>query len=106
METKTRTRTTEPKLYRVEGPGSAWHVVKALTKAGAVNAVADMIVSEPLSAVEAVELGIAPDRIIDATVQPVRYPLPRALVVGASEPAPGAVFHTQPEGAHVTPAEG
>lgn len=105
METKTRTRTTEPKLYRVEGPGSAVHVVKALTKAGAVNAVADMIVSEPLSAVEAVELGIAPDRIIDATVQPVRYPLPRALVV-SGEPGPGAVFRVEPEGAYATPAEG
>jgi hypothetical protein len=79
MSETPRTRVTEPKLYRVNGPANSEHFVKALTKAGAVAAVANLIVSEPLTPVEVMELGITSSRVIDATTDPVRYPVPALL---------------------------
>lgn len=99
MNDTPRTRVTEPKLYRVTGPAGAEHFVKALTKAGAVSAVASLIVSEPLTPVEVMELGITSSRVIDATVDPARYPTPRALTpdIGAcsADPNPRALPSAQ-----------
>jgi hypothetical protein len=108
METATRTRVTEPKLYRVTGPAGAEHFVKALTKAGAVGAVASLIVSEPLTPVEVMELGITSSRVIDATTDPVRYPLPRALGVdvGTGDAPNGPTAYQLYGVDHAAPAEG
>lgn len=84
METVNRTRSVEPKLYRVTGAGDPRYV-KALTKAGAVNAVANLIASEPLGPVDVIELGITADVVIDATVTPPIYPQPKAAYAAADE---------------------
>lgn len=104
MSDTPRTRVTEPKLYRVTGPAGAEHFVKALTKAGAVNAVASLMVSEPLTPVEVMELGITSSRVIDTTTDPVRYPVPRVLVASGS-PGPGALFNIEDKGAYAAPGE-
>jgi hypothetical protein len=64
------TRTREPNIYRVTGPGEAVTYVQAATKAGAVAAVARAhLEASRCTARELLQAGVTLDQVLDGSTE-------------------------------------